>query len=263
MFFVAHLTNRPLPLLGGRSMPEGVIHLERVRFLANERLHEHIELLNYGDQEAVVPLSLRFGADFRDMFEVRGQSRSRRGRLRPAVVEGNRVIYRYEGLDQILRTMVISFSVAPIHLSVTCADFAVTLPPSQRRELYLCIGTQLDVTAANRRTFRLAAAGARRAMRARMRRGCRPRTSARLYNEWLQKSQADLAMLTLRPADGTLSVCGHPVVLSGLRARRHRHGTADAVARRRHCPGRAALPRAAPGDRDLGLPGCSAWQDHP
>jgi hypothetical protein len=33
VLFTSNLTNQPLPLLGGRSMPQGVIHLERVRFL--------------------------------------------------------------------------------------------------------------------------------------------------------------------------------------------------------------------------------------
>jgi glycogen debranching enzyme len=210
VFFAAHLTNRPLPLLGGRSIPEGVIHIERARFLANERLYEHIEFMNYGDQENLVPLGLHFAADFRDMFEVRGQSRSTRGKLWPGLVEGNRVIYRYEGLDGILRAMVISFSQPPSRLSVSRADFMVTLPPNQRRALFLCIGTQPDVIAADRRSFRQAASQARRSMRARMRRGCRPHTSARLYNEWLQKSQADLAMLTSDLPTGPYPYAGIP-----------------------------------------------------
>lgn len=210
VFFAAHLSNRPLPLLGGRSIPEGVIHIERARFLANERLYEHIEFMNYGDQETLVPLGLHFAADFRDMFEVRGQSRSTRGKLWPALVEGNRVIYRYEGLDGLLRAMVISFSQPPSRLSVSRADFTVILPPRERRELFLCIGTQPDVIAADRRSFRQAASRARHAMRARMRGGCRPRTSARLFNEWLQKSQADLAMLTSDLPTGPYPYAGIP-----------------------------------------------------
>ena len=210
VFFAAHLSNRPLPLLGGRSIPEGVIHIERARFLCNERLYERIEFMNYGDQETLVPLGLHFAADFRDMFEVRGQSRSTRGKLWPALTEGNRVIYRYEGLDGLLRAMVISFSQPPSRLSVSRADFPVILPPRERRELFLCIGTQPDMIAADRRSFRQAASWARRAMRARMRGGCRPRTSARLFNEWLQKSQADLAMLTSDLPTGPYPYAGIP-----------------------------------------------------
>jgi glycogen debranching enzyme len=38
VFFTANLTNRSLPLLGGKSAPEGVIHIERKRFLWEARL---------------------------------------------------------------------------------------------------------------------------------------------------------------------------------------------------------------------------------
>ena len=40
VFFTANLTNRPLPVLGSTSMPQGVIHLERKRFLWGARLFE-------------------------------------------------------------------------------------------------------------------------------------------------------------------------------------------------------------------------------
>src|SRR5437588_11991763 len=79
VFFTANLTNRPLPLLGGSSAPEGVIHVERKRFLWEAVLYERIALRNFADFEAVVPLTLSFDADFHDMFEVRGASRQARG----------------------------------------------------------------------------------------------------------------------------------------------------------------------------------------
>ena len=47
-FFRAHLTNRPLPALGGKITPEGVIHIERARLLWGGRLYERITLTNYG-----------------------------------------------------------------------------------------------------------------------------------------------------------------------------------------------------------------------
>src|SRR6476469_7634763 len=40
--FTANLTNRPLPALGEGSIPQGVIHIERTRFLSSGRLYERI-----------------------------------------------------------------------------------------------------------------------------------------------------------------------------------------------------------------------------
>lgn len=210
VFFVSHLTNRPLPPLGGRSTPHGVIHIERARFLRAERLYERIELMNYGSHAALVPLCLRFAADFRDMFEVRGQSRPSRGTLLPTLIEQARVTLRYQGLDHILRATTIDFSAVPGRLSEARAEYELMLPAGGRQEIFLCIGPQSDAIRINARVFRQSAARARRQMRKRMRRGARPRTSARLYNEWLQKSQADLAMLTSELPTGPYPYAGIP-----------------------------------------------------
>ena len=77
--FTAHLSNRPLPMLGGPETPEGVIHVERSRLLWSMRLYERVVLANYAEIEAIVPLAFDFTADFRDIFEVRGTTRRNRG----------------------------------------------------------------------------------------------------------------------------------------------------------------------------------------
>src|SRR6266481_5152452 len=42
--FTAHLTNRPLAALGAVALPQGVIHIERSRFLWGSRLYERLTL---------------------------------------------------------------------------------------------------------------------------------------------------------------------------------------------------------------------------
>jgi glycogen debranching enzyme len=210
VLFVSHMTNRPLPPLGGRSIPEGVIHLERSRFLHDEQLYERIELVNYGGRDAAVPLTLRFSADFYDMFEVRGQTRGSRGALLAPHVGAEQVTFRYRGLDDILRTTVLSFSITPVQLTAERAEFSLLLAPDQREEMFLSIATQAGAPTATRRAFRQAAARARRTMRIRLRRGSRARSSARLFNEWLQKSKADLALLTSELPTGPYPYAGIP-----------------------------------------------------
>ena len=82
--FTAHLTNQPLPPIGGARTPEGVIHVERKRVLSGHVLHESIVLTNYGTEPATVPLSISFAADFLDMFEVRGAQRAQARHDAPA-----------------------------------------------------------------------------------------------------------------------------------------------------------------------------------
>jgi glycogen debranching enzyme len=66
--FTAHLTNRPLPALGDHSIPQGVIHIERNRFLCDGCLYEQLKLTNFSDKNAQVPLTLQFAADFVDIL---------------------------------------------------------------------------------------------------------------------------------------------------------------------------------------------------
>lgn len=207
--FTSHLTNRPLPPLGGRSLPEGVIHIERSRFLWEDRLYECLSCVNYGGPDVVLPLSFAFGVDFRDMFEVRGQHRPTRGRYLPPEIREQSVLLRYEGLDRITRSTAISFSERPSLLTDDRADFSLVLPMGERIELHLEIGPD-ELLLPGRGRYRSAAARARFAMRNRRRRGARLRTSGRLFNEWLEKSRADLALLTSELPTGPYPYAGIP-----------------------------------------------------
>ena len=64
----------PLPAPGKSSIPRGVIHIERSRFLCSERLHERLRFTNFSDHNARVPLKISFAADFaREMHVHRPQ----------------------------------------------------------------------------------------------------------------------------------------------------------------------------------------------
>ncbi|MER9419559.1 hypothetical protein NKI95_27045 [Mesorhizobium sp. M0306] len=70
---------------------------------------ERITFTNYSAHEIALPVRLHFDADFRDMFEVRGTTRSRRGRAHDALIGETSVTFRYEGLDNVARQSVIAF----------------------------------------------------------------------------------------------------------------------------------------------------------
>lgn len=208
VFFTAHLTNRPLPMLGDASPAKSVIHLERTRFLWDERMYERIACVNYADTDVQLPLQLEFDADFRDMFEVRGVPRSVRGQKRPTRLAGNAVVLSYEGLDRQVRTTAIAFSETPWQLTIGSAFFLLDLPRRERRELYLEIGDHPSQP--TRARFREAAAQARWTMRALRRSGARLNSNARSFNAWLERSRADIALLVSRLPTGLYPYAGIP-----------------------------------------------------
>lgn len=206
--FNVHLTNRPLPPIGGNPAAQGVIHIERSRFLWGGRLYECIDCVNYAENEVVLPLLIEFGADFRDMFEVRGMQRTRRGDYPPAELSPDAATLRYVGLDGILRSTVICFSMPPSSLTEEKARFDVRLLPHQGFELYLEVGT--EPSRPGRERYRAAAVRARGAMRARRRSGGRLRGGGLLFDAWLERSRTDIALLASELPSGRYPYAGIP-----------------------------------------------------
>jgi len=209
VLFTANLTNLPIDSADGLQIPQGAIHIERVRLLWQERLYERLTLSNYSQQHSTVPISLRFAADFRDMFEVRGSTRARRGIIDTAELGENSIALRYEGLDKIVRSSVISFSQTPDRLEPDRADFLMALSKRSRQTLYIEVGGQAaDVP--NRERFRASAARARFNMRAKRRHGATLHSSGRVFNDWITRARADVALLTTELSTGPYPYAGIP-----------------------------------------------------
>ncbi|GAB3367696.1 amylo-alpha-1,6-glucosidase [Lysobacter rhizosphaerae] len=209
VMFVAHLTNRPLPPLGGSPAAQGVIHLQRERFLRGDRLYERIACVNYGQDVVRLPLRLWFAADFRDMFEVRGSVRAARGELCAVEPTPDAVLFRYQGLDQAWRSSVLSFSRQPSLLSEEMAEFLLELGPGAREEVHLECGIAAAAPPSSKH-FRNGAVHARVAMRTRQRRGSQVHSGGPLFDAWMDKSRADLALLTSELETGPYPYAGIP-----------------------------------------------------
>jgi glycogen debranching enzyme len=209
VFFTANLTNHPLAPIGGQSMPEGVIHVERRRFLWELRLYEQVSFTNFSERKSELPFSLIYAADFRDMFEVRGKQRPSRGLTLAPRLTGKGVLLCYKGLDGVTRTTAIAFSSAPVRLEADRADFRIALDPGASDELYIEVGPETEGTPGRGR-FRAAAARARIAMRGARRKGAAICSTGRLFDDWTERSRADLALLTTQLPTGPFPYAGIP-----------------------------------------------------
>ena len=209
VFFRANVTNRPLPQLGGSTTPEGVIHVERTRLLWDRRLYERITLTNYGEHEVPAPLRFAFASDFADIFEVRGHvrrraagccRRARRRRRHPRLRRpGRRGAHVRRRLLAASRPPRARFGRIHAGASAPCE------PPRSISK----IGAGAPSTPDARR-FRQAAAQARMAMRRKRRRGAALHCPRGPFQTWLQKSRADLALLTTELPTGPYPYAGIP-----------------------------------------------------
>jgi glycogen debranching enzyme len=121
------LTNPRMESEEGRILPRGTIEVRRQRVLADV-LEETLRVTNYNVFPVTLELVYRFGADFADIFEVRGQQRERRGRLMEPRGDDCSLTYSYESLDGRTCETRISFSSPPTVLSPEGAILRMTLP---------------------------------------------------------------------------------------------------------------------------------------
>ena len=210
VYFTCHSTNRPLPPMGGRSAPAGVLHIERRRFVRDRRMFERVRMANHGVEDVLLPLSFDFGADFADIFQVRGTLREKCGTVETPAHDGRRVTFAYLGLDGVRRTSCLAFSEPPARLTGSSADFMFSLPKGKRCDLYVECGPD-SCEQPDEARYRLNAVQARLAMRTRRRRGASlrgPRSPR--FNEWLDQSRADVALLTTDLPTGPYPYAGVP-----------------------------------------------------
>ncbi|WP_426024160.1 glycogen debranching N-terminal domain-containing protein [Brevundimonas sp. PWP3-1b1] len=210
VFFSCHTTNRPLPPMGGRSAPAGVLHIERRRFLWGRRMFERIRMVNHGVEDILLPLAFDFGADFADIFQVRGTPRAKRGTIHTPTTDGRRVTFRYTGLDDVDRSSCIAFSEPPARLTHQRAEFMFSLPKGRSMDLFIECGVDACETPDAGR-WRLNAVQARLAMRAKRRRSASVRgPRSPRFNDWLDQSRADMALLTTDLPTGPYPYAGTP-----------------------------------------------------
>ncbi len=196
-----------------------VVHVFRGQVLWAGALHERIRLTSYGAEPTRVELALRIGGDFADIFEVRGLSRKRRGRGRIHVRDPRTLVLAYEGLDGVERRATVRFSRQPDRLRTLPGEkaptgeavFVVTVEPRRPVELeYRVEFSPRNATRPLAETWeeavRLLADRRARELAA----GARIETSNEEFNAWLERSRADLLMLTTPTEYGPYPYAGVP-----------------------------------------------------
>jgi glycogen debranching enzyme len=193
---VRHLPHR------GRERRDNV-SLQRSRVLSGS-LYERLQVRNFGLEARRVRMAVEFGADFLDIFEVRGFGRDRGGQPQPPRVDEHQVVLGYRGLDGEVRTTTLRFSPAPDLLTESSAGFDFELEPGQQEEVRLEITPQTGGTAPPRRSMRDAEESLRQEYATWEEKRCaRPRSSDVQLDRFLRRAVQDLRMLSARHEDGT------------------------------------------------------------
>jgi glycogen debranching enzyme len=125
-------------------LAKDTILLSRAKFLYAGTCYERIGIKSFSTSERAFSVELRFDADFRDLFEVRGVRRENRGTRIVDLPSNDSVLFRYAGLDGLTRTTSLRFSPAPPHRGQNRVKWPIVLPPQGRTELLLTVACGFD-----------------------------------------------------------------------------------------------------------------------
>ncbi len=204
------LTNPDMQLSPGDSLLRGTLHMYRTKFLVDGGCFDRILLHNYGQKPIDIELSFAFGADFADIFEVRGQKRERRGACLPEQVDKSSVTLLYEGLDKVLRRTRIECSTSACMTRAGMISAPIHLEAHEETVFCLKLGFETDgatqpVTGYDDGLLRVT--GERQTS---------PLADIDIYtaneqfNDWINRSRADLEMMIAATSFGLYPYAGVP-----------------------------------------------------
>ena len=191
-------------------VPRGTLHLARTTYLWNGVMYQRICLRNYGLVKISATVMLTFGADFVDIFEVRGTPRAARGLRLPTEVTADTAVLGYCGLDNVERRTRIRIAPPPAELDSGEARLEVELEPDAEASYEVTIACEAGVAAPQPLRFSTGLDRVSESLRARRADACHVYTSNEQFNDWLGRSLADLTVMLSDTPYGPYPYAGVP-----------------------------------------------------
>jgi len=212
LMLTSDLSNASASDLADAVLDQGVIHVQRSRFLWNGACLERLLVRNFSNSPRYLRLELHFDADFADLFEVRGMRRERRGVRLPAAIGADGVTLSYIGRDDRVRATRLCFDPAPAVLTSGRAAFDLELAPHGRAGIFAEIQCAPDgePERAPRLAFFAAYVRAKRQLRAGAARRAAISSRNEAFHEAARRAARDLGMLVTEKPTGPYPYAGIP-----------------------------------------------------
>jgi len=210
-YLIVDLENPDCQDKNGNFIPKGLIHLYRSIFLWHGCYYERIRFTNYSINAMEFLFSLEFDADFRDIFEIRGLKRKKRGEILQPTLENKSVTLAYKGLDNIIRKTALTFSEKPNSLTAEHASFPIKLNPSEQKDFYFTIACSASPNQVEAKTYETACAELKESLdKKHHTKVCMAHAHNHNFNEWLARSHTDLFMMLTNTPQGVYPYAGIP-----------------------------------------------------
>jgi glycogen debranching enzyme len=201
--YMAHvdLTNPDLYEGDELTVPQQTLNIRRIRAI-NGRLYERVRVKNYNAYPVSVDVEFSFGADFADIFEVRGMARETPGHYEAPVAHDRTAEFGYLGRDGVRRVTRIEFSADPLSLEVVGdlirASFRLRLGAYQTRLVAMTMEPDVGEERVEPKEFDSAVHELRRSYEEWERGSMHVVTDNELFNTLLARGLRDLRALYTR-----------------------------------------------------------------
>ncbi|MFW6076099.1 MAG: glycogen debranching N-terminal domain-containing protein, partial [Chloroflexota bacterium] len=209
LVFTVDVTNLEIRRDGQVVVPQDTIHISRSTLLWDGVCHQQLEITNYGDGVVDLQLGFVYDADYADIFEVRGLKRKAHGEMMPVEIVERGARLAYHGLDDVRRATRIVCTPAPDEIDENHLALNVHLLAGEQRTYEIAIVCE-DGDTRSRPSFQVALAAAEESLGRARQREAQISTSNEQFNDWLDRSLADVRVLTTRTPDGYYPYAGVP-----------------------------------------------------
>ena len=201
------LTNPGFDLSDGSRLHQRAVHVQRAKSLQENACHEEIRLRNYSLIPISFDLVLELEADFADIFEIRGHARTKPRQLLSPEINDSSLTFAYRGLDKILRKTTIASSRRPVLVTASEMRFLVELQPQEEQAFSITVTCAADEEGmfSGHHGSTQAATDDRPESQA-----CEIETSNGHFNDWINRSRADLEMMITATPEGWYPYAGVP-----------------------------------------------------
>ena len=208
---IVDLTNPDIFVDGELVIKRDTLHIFRTMFLWRGAAYEQLRIDNFSHKRQSVSITLSFDADFKDIFEVRGMSRERRGKLSSRPVSGDSIEFIYTGLDDIRRVTRLKFEPEPSRLNLGFAHFQLTVEPQKPAHLYIGVFCQPDsIDGSMTALYGSAREQLDQHLEKTRSAACCLTSSNELFDAWVNRSLPDLQILCTKVGEGLYPYAGIP-----------------------------------------------------
>ncbi len=204
------LTNPDRIRDGRAEVALGTLHLAVRTFLWRGACHWRLRAENHGPSRVEASIQLGFGADFADIFEVRGMHRRARGRDLDPVVTPGRVVLGYVGLDGERRRTMLRLGPTPPELAPDRARYILSIGPGEQAVLDLAVSCWRGEAVTEPPGFDEAQDAAGDELERFNTGACRVSASDGRFDAWLRRGGSDLHMMTSDLPTGPYPYAGVP-----------------------------------------------------